>query len=53
MMAGPRGAWSPKEETRQGSNASQPHGIKGEDIRRGTFYHLEAAVEEVKVSLWM
>lgn len=52
MMAGPRGARSPKETTLR-IKCQQPREIKGEDIQRGTFYHLEAAVEEVQVSLWM
>lgn len=38
---------------RKGLNASNLVRIKGKDIQRGTFYHLEAAVEKVQVSLWM
>lgn len=36
-----------------GIKCQQPEGIKGGDIQWGTFYHLEASVEAVKVSLRM
>lgn len=42
-----------KRENTLRIKCQQQPDIKGEDIQQGTFYHLEAAVEEVQLSLWM